>query len=401
MAYVIYKNGDSVLTVIDVGEIDNTTTSLDLLGKNVNNYGEYINNNFVKLLTNFADDTQPLSPQQGQLWFDTIAGRLKLYDGASWNSSLGAYVDAVQPSNVGTGEFWFNDSTKQTFAYDGTQFWLVGPGTNPQDGTIGFSTATFKIFDNVVSAQQYYPSVLYTRGNYVGMISESAFTLQASSGTVFYSVNTTLNVVKGLTIFNDINVRGNIYQNDSNILTRTRQESSYYDITRFGKVDNVSANSLTNKINYDNANIAIAAAITKVFPPGAVEYPIGSSCRVVCDFKNVVAITTATGFSSTGTTTIAISTNTSIQPGLIVQGPVSLYPETIVSTVSSFAMTVSNAIISSISTGSVFALSTVTTSVRHYTVISTPSTRWAPYEIYTATTVGVNLGNFTMTNIVV
>ncbi|NBO99396.1 MAG: hypothetical protein EBU90_04615 [Proteobacteria bacterium] len=401
MAYIIYKNGDEVLTVIDVGEIDDTTTSLTLLGKNVNNYGEYFNNNFVKLLTNFADNQQPVSPQVGQIWFDTTAGRLKVYDGTNWDTSLGSYVDSSEPTDVGTGEFWFNDATKQTYAYDGTQFWLIGPHTPPQDGLIGFYTATFNIYDYNVPVDQYYPSILYSRGEYIGMISDDNFTLDSNSGTVFYSVNTTLNIVKGLTIFHDLNVRGTIRQNGSDILIRPRQESSYYDITRFGLVDNVGANTVTNKTRYDNGNLAIASAITKVFPPGTNEYPVGSSCKVVCDFKKFVTLTTVTNFYSTGTLTVAISTTTSIQSGLMVNGSWSLYPESLVAAVAPFAMTLTNATISHIVTGTIVTFSTVTTSIRHFTIIDTPSVRWAPLENYTGTSVGVNLGNFTMTNIIV
>lgn len=400
MAYIIYKNGDEILTVIDVGEVDTVTTSLNLVGKNVNNYGEYFNNNFVKLLTNFADDLQPNSPQVGQLWFDTNVGRLKLYDGTGWNTSLGAYIDSTEPANVGDGEFWFNDATKQTYVYDGSQFWLIGPHTPPQDGLIGFYTATFNIFDQTVPVDQYYPSILYSRGQYVGAISDDNFTLQPTTATVFYNTNTTLNIVKGLTIFNDLNVRGTIYQGDSNILTRPRQETSYFDTTRFGKITS-SGNTLTNKIRYDNGNIAIAATITKVFTPGTTEYPLGSSCKVVCDFKEVVALSTVTGFSSTGSSTITLSTVTGIQYGQIIEGSFSFYPETLVSEVGGFAVTMTNALISYVTTDTNVSFSTVTSTVRHFTVINTPTVRWAPYEIYPAASVGVDLGNFTLTNIIV
>jgi hypothetical protein len=47
MAYTVYKNTNTVLTTLEIGEVDSISTCLDLVGKNVNNYGEYINNNFV------------------------------------------------------------------------------------------------------------------------------------------------------------------------------------------------------------------------------------------------------------------------------------------------------------------------------------------------------------------
>jgi hypothetical protein len=50
MAYIINKtNGDPLITVDD-GTADVTTTTLALIGRNFPGYGEYINENFVKLL---------------------------------------------------------------------------------------------------------------------------------------------------------------------------------------------------------------------------------------------------------------------------------------------------------------------------------------------------------------
>lgn len=48
-----------------------SSTSLLLYGRDVPNYGERIAENFVHLLENFAGPTDPKSPIEGQLWFDT------------------------------------------------------------------------------------------------------------------------------------------------------------------------------------------------------------------------------------------------------------------------------------------------------------------------------------------
>jgi hypothetical protein len=80
MAYTIYNTDGTVLSTIAVGEVDNFSTSLDLIGKNVNNYGEYYNNNLVKLLTNFAsvESEEPSQPQTGQLWYNKTEKQLKI-----------------------------------------------------------------------------------------------------------------------------------------------------------------------------------------------------------------------------------------------------------------------------------------------------------------------------------
>ena len=50
MAYIIYNNDNTVLLTLADGEIDTDTTALTLVGKNVNNYGQYVNNNFYYLI---------------------------------------------------------------------------------------------------------------------------------------------------------------------------------------------------------------------------------------------------------------------------------------------------------------------------------------------------------------
>ena len=67
MSYTIYKtNGLQLLTLLD-GTLD-TSTGLNLVGKNYINYGTVQNENFVWLLENQASDTPPLYPLTGQLW---------------------------------------------------------------------------------------------------------------------------------------------------------------------------------------------------------------------------------------------------------------------------------------------------------------------------------------------
>ena len=53
MAYTVNKTTGTVLTTISDGTID-TTTNLTLIGKNYAGYGEFLNENLVKLLENFG-----------------------------------------------------------------------------------------------------------------------------------------------------------------------------------------------------------------------------------------------------------------------------------------------------------------------------------------------------------
>lgn len=55
-------------------------TTLTLVGRKFYNYGDYINENFLHLLENFANDAEPPYPTLGQLWYDTGSSTLKVYN---------------------------------------------------------------------------------------------------------------------------------------------------------------------------------------------------------------------------------------------------------------------------------------------------------------------------------
>ena len=89
MAYVINKTDTSTLATVTDGTID-TTSSITLIGKSYSGFGEILNENLVKLLENSASTSAPTAPLTGELWFDTSAGQLKVYDGSSFEPTGGA-----------------------------------------------------------------------------------------------------------------------------------------------------------------------------------------------------------------------------------------------------------------------------------------------------------------------
>ena len=138
MAYTINKTSGAILTTIADGTID-TTSDLTLIGKNYAGYGELQNENYVKLLENFANTTQPGSPIAGQLWFDTTNSHLKIYvSGAVGFKRLSAITSATSaPSNNTTGDLWWDSDDKQLHAWDGSAFILVGPSASAGSGVSG------------------------------------------------------------------------------------------------------------------------------------------------------------------------------------------------------------------------------------------------------------------------
>jgi hypothetical protein len=137
MAYSIIKTDGSLLTEIVDSAIDQTATDLTLIGKNVSGYGEYINDNFVRLLENFAAETQPNNPIAGQLWFDTAENRLKVYDGGAFRIGSGPLVTGAQPTNLTQGDLWIDSVENQLWFYDGIDLTLAGPIYKNSQGLSG------------------------------------------------------------------------------------------------------------------------------------------------------------------------------------------------------------------------------------------------------------------------
>ena len=109
----------------------NTQTSLNLVGRNTTSYGVEFNQNFLKLLENFANSSAPTNPVEGQLWYDTTAGgeQLKVYDGTTWVASGGLKkaIDEPGAAQSVTGDLWVDTDNQQLYLYTGSGWTLIGP----------------------------------------------------------------------------------------------------------------------------------------------------------------------------------------------------------------------------------------------------------------------------------
>jgi len=137
MAYTINRtDGTAIATVAD-GQIDQASTDITLVGKNFSGYGEYINENLVKMLEHFAGDAQPTAPLTGQLWFDITEARIKVYSGTEWKAVGTSALASERPLDISSGDFWFNIVTRQLYFFDGTADYLIGPDYKISQGVSG------------------------------------------------------------------------------------------------------------------------------------------------------------------------------------------------------------------------------------------------------------------------
>jgi len=173
MTYRLNKtNGDLLVDLVD-GQIDNSTTDITLVGRNYKGFGEFINENYIKLLENFSSTSAPSNPLAGQLWWDTSDQRLKIYDGATFKAAGGPIVSNQQPQMV-AGDLWIDNENNKLYFFDGTDLVLVGPEYNAAQGKTGFEVISAIDSTSVDRTLL----MLYIGGTLQGIFANATFYLQ-------------------------------------------------------------------------------------------------------------------------------------------------------------------------------------------------------------------------------
>jgi len=176
MPYTLDRFDGTTLVTLADGVVDNTT-DLQLVGRNVAGYGEIQNENFIKLLENFARaDTPPSKPLVGQLWFDKNQDKFRpaVFDGTQWRTLGVVQVTSVEPNNRKEGDLWWDSTNNQLYGWtaDGDQHVLIGP-----ESLTGFDVTrwvTMKLTDT--SAVDHPVVVGYVDGDPFVLMADTAFT---------------------------------------------------------------------------------------------------------------------------------------------------------------------------------------------------------------------------------
>jgi hypothetical protein len=130
MPYILNKTNGTPIAVVQDASIDQTT-SLTFLGRNYAGYGEIQNENFLKLLENFANTNPPSKINlEGQLWYDTASKSLNVYDNTNWKPLANIEVTHTDPSVLRgpvTGNLWYDTLNGQLNVWSGAEYILVGP----------------------------------------------------------------------------------------------------------------------------------------------------------------------------------------------------------------------------------------------------------------------------------
>jgi hypothetical protein len=196
MTYNIKHTDASVPSLAVYDNTTNTDTSLKFPGRFVAGYGESIAENFLHLLENFASDSEPSSPQIGQLWYDTASGFLRIYGGtgatvaARWKAASGIEYNATNPGPAEVGQLWVDTSNRQLNIYTGSSWMVVGPTVSSKDGL-----KTGAIVEEIVDLSNAVRSVVvvYVSDTPIAILSKDTF--QPKSGiTGFGKINAGINL---------------------------------------------------------------------------------------------------------------------------------------------------------------------------------------------------------------
>jgi hypothetical protein len=195
MSYILNKTTGQLLINLQDGTADGpdinpglNVSDLDLFGKNYPLYGQYLDENFVKLLQNFANTTPPSAPLEGELWYDISNSQnqiLRIYNGTSWLPVTPVWVATSAPTTTQVGAQWWDSTNYQLNMFNGTNWTLVGPAYKAPDGISG--AIVEDVMDTI--GAMHTVIVFYTNNNVIAISSyDQPFTLSPANPITGFSL---------------------------------------------------------------------------------------------------------------------------------------------------------------------------------------------------------------------
>jgi hypothetical protein len=190
MAYTINLTDGTIFAVIADGTI-NTDSSMTLVGKNYAGYGEFLDENFIKLLENSSNNTAPGAPLVGQIWWDKANNLMKVYNGTQWKVIGSATASASAPTGNVPGDLWYDTVNAQLKVWSGSAFILVGPAFTAGTGVSGAIVNT--ITDSSPGADHVVVQ-LFVNNTIVAIFSKDATFTPAAAISGFATIGPGLNM---------------------------------------------------------------------------------------------------------------------------------------------------------------------------------------------------------------
>jgi len=176
MPYTIRKTDGSIISTIPDGTVDNSSTSLFLVGRNYSNFGTDLNTDLVYLLENFAYSSPPSNMLTGQLWYNTSSGRINVFDGSIWRPVGAPFVSSNRPASLVQGDLWIDTANQQLNFYDGINLITAGPNYTLSQGRTGWIPTT--LLDTAGNGHTV--AELFVGNTLMAILSTATFTPQIS-----------------------------------------------------------------------------------------------------------------------------------------------------------------------------------------------------------------------------
>jgi hypothetical protein len=343
MSYNITLTNGSLFAVIPDGTV-NTQSSMTLIGRNYSGgYGEFQDDNFIRLLESNANNIAPSAPLTGQLWYNTATKTLQVYNGTQFKSISGATSSATPPTNNQTGDLWYDTVNQQLDVWNGSSWVVIGPPIPGASGAISVTltdsaNVTYPVLEltsgpslvGIISkgpAFNPYPALTGFTTVFPGLTLSTAITNAVFSGTSTNSrqlngipasgfmsslSNTqtygTLSVLNnnGLAVGNNNNFTANITSNDVNLFNTTLNGNLNLGINTNG------TSTTAFQINGSTGNVTVAGNLTVSGTTTTVNTEIINTSEVVTGNLTAGSITSNTSVTSNTITANTITVSNSL-----------------------------------------------------------------------------------------
>mgnify|MGYP001160120643 FL=1 len=321
MAYTINKSDGSVLISSLTDGTVNTTYSLQLFGRSYSGFGEGLNENLVRLLENSAGTSAPTAPIKGELWYDTSANQIKVYDGSNWKVTGSAKSQSAQPSSAAAGDLWHDSDTHQLFLYTGSEWRLTGPVYTNAQTLSGWQIETL----TDAGANNYVVSTIMAANVRVAIASGSAEFTPSPAVSGFTTIKPGLNLNSNIsgavfngstTAANFVDVSSTTNTNSTTIAGGNFLRADANDITTgslqvqgsAGLIVGTTAGSDSLEISRSSGDVTIANTFQ------------GKSLSITTKSSDGSTTLTPINITSTGVGTVALSGATSITGDVTITG---------------------------------------------------------------------------------
>lgn len=234
MAFTILKTDGTPITV---SLTQDNTYSLRLTGTGSLIYPQDIAQNFIRHLENFANSSSPPGTHlRGQIWYDTTASVLKVYNGSSWTAVGGGVITTTDDLTEGSMNLYHTPTRVRT--------------SISVSGDLNYNSVT-----GVIS---YTTPAAYTDADARAAIS--------ANGDLSYNPATGVMSFTATPLYTDANARAAISVTGNLTYNANTGVIGYVDPAPYTDANARAAISTTGDLNYDQSNGIISFTMPAVDP---------------------------------------------------------------------------------------------------------------------------------------